>query len=266
MKLHPEYREWLGQFDLTSEALSLKIRHIEHVVGFASKIAELRGMSKEDVALATIVAQHHDDGRFPQWTVFHTFTDGKICEDGKSHPHAILSLVVLFAQGRFKKYYPKLTDEEYQIVYDAIKRHGDLALETSGMSERKLIHCQIIRDADIMDNLINVKLSETVESLMKIQGFTLDQLWSSEVTQEVFDCFCSRKAINYGIVKTPADWWLTWCAYIFNLSLPESLKIVRGEECIEKIFGRLSGFTNQRTIICFKKAQQVAENYINKMM
>ncbi len=57
------YTNWLRQFEI-DDALALKIRHINNVVGFARDIAVKRGLPDEDVALAEFIAQHHDDGRF----------------------------------------------------------------------------------------------------------------------------------------------------------------------------------------------------------
>lgn len=258
------YILWLAKFDLESEALSLKVRHIEHVVGFASNIAKIRNMNKDDVDLAEFIAQHHDDGRFVQWTKYGTFNDKEIVDMGQARPHALLSLTVLFRENRILDFAPDIKPEEARVVQEAIYRHGDLILDSSDLTERELIHCQIIRDADMLDNLVNVKLNETVRNLMKIQGFSMKELWASEVTEEVFETFCNHKSINYGIVKTPADWWLTWVAYIYNLSLPESLEVVGNEKCIEKIFSRLNKFSNKQTKKCFEQARQVAENYINK--
>lgn len=258
------YDKWLGQFDLECEALSLKVRHIQNVVGFASDIAKIRNMSEDDVQLAEFIAQHHDDGRFVQWTKYCTFNDKEVVL-GDTRPHARLSIVVLFGKRNHEilRFAPDIKPEEARVVKEAIYRHGDLVLDASELTERELIHCQIIRDADMLDNMINVKLNETVRDLMKIQGFSMKVLWASEVTEEVFETFCNHKSINYGIVKTPADWWLTWIAYIYNLSLPESLKVVDSEKCIEKIFARLDKFSNKQTKKYFEQAQQIAENYIS---
>lgn len=258
------YVEWLRKFDLSSEALKLKVRHIENVVKFASGIAKNLNMKNDDIVLAEFIAQHHDDGRFPQWTKYNTFNDKQVCADGQSHPHTQLSIDVLFSENRIHDFATDMTDEELEIVKKAISRHGDLVLKTDDLTDRELVHCQVIRDADMLDNLANVKLGETVENLMKIQGFTLKQLEESTVTKEVFDTFCANKAIDYSIVKTPADWWLTWTAYIYNLSLAESLKVVDAHMCIERIFDRLNGFENDETKELFDQARRVAVNFMAK--
>lgn len=260
------YTNWLRQFEI-DDALALKIRHINNLVGFARDIAVKRGLPDEDVALAEFIAQHHDDGRFKQWTVYKTFNDKEICQDGIAHPHAELSLEVLFEDDMIHQYAPEMSVEEMYIVYKAIAIHGDLNIDHSSLDDRQLLHLQIVRDADMLDNMVNVKLAEDVEQLMKIQKYSIEELWSSEISDDVYATFESCKSINYGIVKTPADWWVTWMAYLFNLSTPESLQIVRDTGCVKQMFDRVAGkFHSEVTNEKFEALYQVAESYIDSKM
>ena len=260
------YSDWLEQFDLDDPVNILKINHINRVVEFARKISGLLGLSKEDVALAVFIAQHHDDGRFVQWRDYKTFKDGVTCDDGKKHPHAELSLRVLFDENKIKQYAPEMTDDELEVVYKAIAQHGSLSVDTLGMSSREIIHCNIIRDADMLDNLTNVMIDETMQTLMGSHSETVDDLWSSVISDGVFDTFISQNSINYGIVETPADWWLAMTAYLYNLNFEESLQIVKASNCIEKIFDRVDGkFKICQTNNKIKLLYIAADAYIDDM-
>lgn len=269
MKKSILYQQWLKQYNITEDpALILKVRHIENVVGFAKQIANTVGLDKNATKIALITAQHHDDGRYLQWDNFKTFNDKQVCEDGLTHPHAVLSIEILFTEGKIFEYYPDLSGEEYLAINKAITRHGDLVLKTYDLTEGQELQCKIIRDADMLDNMVNVKLNETLVTLMKIQGYTLDQLAESEITQEVFGTFMSHHAINYGIVKTAADWWLVWSAYMYNISLPASFSIIRDTNCVDKMFEKVMSsvqFKSDETFNKLSQARQEARDYINSI-
>lgn len=261
------YKEWLGQFNLDDPVNILKINHIKRVVGFARKISGLLNLSKEDTALAVFIAQHHDDGRFVQWRDYRTFKDGVICDDGERHPHAELSLGVLIDENKIKQYSPDISDEECAIVYKAIAWHGSLSVDTLGMSSREVVHCNIIRDADMLDNLVNVMIKETMETLMGSHNYLVDELWDSVISDGVFDSFISQNSINYGIVETPADWWLAMTPYLYNINFEESLQIVKASNCIEKIFDRVDGkFQICQTNNKIKLLYLAADAYIDDIL
>lgn len=259
------YREWLWQFDIKDPVIALKIGHVNNVIQFAKMLSNLLGLSKDDEDLAVFIAQHHDDGRFVQWRDYHTLRDGMICSDGKKYPHAQLSLELLFEDGNIKKYAPEITDEEYKIVYKAIEQHGSLMIDSLKLTDRELLHCQIIRDADMLDNLVNVMVKESMPTLLECRGSTIQELWSSRVSDEVFETFVAMKSINYGIVDTSAEWWLTMVAYVFNLTFVESMRIVRTSKCIKKIFNRVDGrFKINQTNNKMRLAYTAVEAYIDK--
>lgn len=261
------YRKWLCQFNIKDPVLMLKVRHINNVVQFAKIIANKRRLSKQDEDLAVFIAQHHDDGRFIQWRDYHTFRDVAICDDGKKHPHAELGIKMLFDDRNIERFTYEISDEEYKIVYKAIAMHGDLLLDESGMTEREICHCKIVRDADMLDNVINVMVNEDMTTFMNSRGATVDEFWSCDISDAVFDTFMTNKSINYDIVNTPAEWWLSMVAYIFNMSLIQSLQIVKESNSIDKVFNRVTDkFTNQQTNERIKSAYMSTKKYVHKVV
>lgn len=245
----------------------LKVRHINNVVQFAKIIANKRRLSKQDEDLAVFIAQHHDDGRFIQWRDYHTFRDTVECDDGKKHPHAELGIKMLFDDRNIEKFTFEISDEERKIVYKAIAMHGDLSLDESGMTEREIRHCKIIRDADMLDNVINVMVNEDMITFMNSRGAAVDEFWACDISDAVFDTFMTNESINYNIVNTPAEWWLSMVAYIFNMSLTQSLQIVKESNSIDKIFNRvIDKFCNQQTNERMKSAYMSTKSYVQKVV
>lgn len=170
----------------------------------------------------------------------------------------------MFDDGNINKYAPEITDEECKIVYKAIEQHSSLNIDSSGLSDRELLYCNIIRDAEMLDNLVNVMVKETIPTLLQCRGSNTQELWASEISDEVFETFVYGQPISYDIVETPAEWWLTMIGNLYNLSFKESVRIVKETRCVEKIFDRVDGkFLNCQTNNKIKLAYFAADTYIN---
>lgn len=226
-----DYPTWQKQFPF-DEQIGLKIAHIERVMKNSAKITGSLKLGPANRQLAEFIAQHHDDGRFPQWTEFHTFSD-------REHAHAALSIGILFDENHIDEWGASFDAEERRIIYVAIARHSQFHPETSDLTERELLHLNIIRDADVLDNLSHTFLYDDLDILMQAHHFTAQELFAAQITPEVYSSFMSHKDIAYASVKTPLDLWVLWASQVNQLVFPASRDILRSANWPNRMFGRI---------------------------
>ena len=140
--------EWFSSFvkshysddPFVMENILLKEHHSTRVSQLAKAIALSINLDDSEVKLAELIGLLHDTGRFPQFTQYRTF------RDNLSVNHAELGITTL------KRYsiLDNLTIVERDLINTAILNHNALHI-AAGISERKLILSQIIRDADKLD-------------------------------------------------------------------------------------------------------------------
>lgn len=116
---------------------------------------------------------------------------------------------------RVLEYYPECSFDSFTIKeYSILFEHGP---EISYLDfhqyiqckmiryERELMHAQIIRDADKLDNC-RVKLETAIETLL---GVTAEQVGMSEITPEVMQQFKNHKSILLKTRKTKMNYWIS---------------------------------------------------------
>lgn len=120
--------------------IDLKKEHTENVVLEAISLAKSLAWSESDVCLAGLIARFHDLARFEQFSQYQTFKD----RDSRDHGDWA---VELFEQ---LNPLPQLAGEARAILLLAIRYHNK-KLIPNGLTDRELLHCRLIRDADKID-------------------------------------------------------------------------------------------------------------------
>lgn len=140
---------YLNGYDRKDEKVYLKIVHTYGVVDCSEEIARRMGLGEEDIFLAKIIALLHDIGRFEQLKLYDSFEPGIF-------DHAQYGADILFREGRIREFLPETTWDE--TIETAIRYHSAFQLPKISDS-RTLLHAELIRDADKLDNC-RVKLEE----------------------------------------------------------------------------------------------------------
>ena len=148
----------------------------------SKKITEDMKLSAEDCELAQIIGLLHDIGRFEQLKCYNSFEPGTM-------DHAAFGVRILFEERLIRRFVEENKWDE--IIKTAIGHHSDYCLKGI-TNERELMHAQIIRDADKLDNC-RVKLETAIETLL---GVTAEQVGMSEITPEVMRQFKNHKFLH----------------------------------------------------------------------
>jgi len=186
-------------------------------------LSKLLNLSSSEIRLAEIIALFHDIGRFEQFAKYQTFNDGI------SIDHANLGLTIL-------NNYEVLKDasmEDKAVIVEAIRYHNKYALPNN-LSEKNLLFCKLIRDADKLD-IFN----------MLIDSYENPQLYENEAFEDFIDSneyqisfverIINKKKVSYNDVKTKADIKLLRVAWVYDINFNESLKIIESNKYIDRI-------------------------------
>lgn len=198
------FENYLNDYDRKNEKIKLKIVHTYGVMECSKKIAEDMRLPAEDCELAQLIGLLHDIGRFEQLKCYNSFEPGTM-------DHAAFGVKILFEERLIRRFVEE--DKWDEIIKRAIGHHSDYCLKEI-TNERELMHAQIIRDADKLDNC-RVKLETAIETLL---GVTAEQVGMSEITPEVMQQFKNHKSILLKTRKTKMDYWISYLAYFYDIN------------------------------------------------
>lgn len=220
-----EFEAYLDGYDRTDDKINLKIVHTYGVVGCAEEIARRMGLGEEDIMLAKLIGLLHDIGRFEQLKRYNSFHPGTM-------NHAKYGAELLFEEGMIRQFVKEDTWDD--IIRIAIDRHSDFAIE-GVTDERTLLHAKIIRDADKLDNC-RVKLEEKIETML---GLSPEEAGTYPVSDEVWQYCLDKKSILASVRRTPADYWVSYVAYFYDIYFKETMQIILEENYISRIIQRI---------------------------
>lgn len=214
-------------FDLSDEKIIHKLKHTYHVVNNAKYICESLKLNQEDKDLAMVIALLHDIERFDQAKQMQTFR-----EDITNYDHATLGVKFLFDENKIRKFVN--TNRYDNIIKKAIGNHSKYILDETDMTEKELLHSKIIRDADKIDSF----RAKIVDDIYTMANITKCDIENSKITDKVFDDFMNEKTIFSKDRKTGIDIWISYIAFIFGLEFDCSLKLIKENNYINKLFDR----------------------------
>lgn len=203
------FEKYVCNYDLNLNMIRLKAEHTYRVAQLCDQIARSIDLPDEDVDLVWLMGMLHDLGRFEQWTRFKTF------QDGSSIDHAKLSASLLFEDGLIRDYIEEATYDS--LIELVVKTHSAYRLPEE-LSERELMFCNIVRDADKID-ILKVNIDFSME---EIYSCTSEDLQNSAITKEVLDCVEQRTAVLRTLKKTTVDNVVGHICLAFELVYPYS--------------------------------------------
>jgi HD domain len=203
----------------------LKYEHTVRVRGSALHIAAELGLAQQDTALAGIIAQYHDVGRFPQYRDYRTF------RDSESVNHAALGAAELIRRDALTE----LPPEERHLVVRAVALHNVFLLP-GGLAPRTALHARLVRDADKLDiwRIFTEILALPGPERPSAAGLGLPE--TPAYTPGILEHLRRREMVRLASLNTLNDFKLLQLAWVYDLNFLPSLRLVRERDVI----GRLS--------------------------
>lgn len=242
---------YLDGYERENDKVKLKIIHTYGVVECSRKIAEGLKLSEEDCKLAQIIGLLHDIGRFEQLKCYDSF-------ESETMNHAAYGVKILFEEGMIRRFVKE--DKWDGIIKMAIARHSDYSLQ--GITdERELLHAQIIRDADKLDNC-RVKLENPIETML---GVPEEAVGMSEISREVMQQFENQTSVLLETRRTKMDYWLSYLAYFFDINFKVTYEIINDNHYVDKLIGRIP-YINPKTRKEMERVRAELNQYIQLVL
>ena len=235
------FENYVSNYNLNDPNIYLKYKHTGKVAKNCERIAKSLNLPAKDIDLAWEIGMLHDIGRFEQLRRFDTFIDTE------SIDHAEFGGDLLFKDGLIQQFDDE--KENYKLLEKAIRLHSLYRLPDN-LSERELLFCQVIRDADKID----IYRANYETGLHVIYHVTKEELLNSKITPEVYQVFCEERAIPRNIRKTIADNLVGHIALTFELVYPESKKMASEQGYLQKLLE--TKFINRETTELMKQISQ----------
>lgn len=220
------FESYLDQYNRENDKIHLKIVHTYGVIDAMRAITKQMSLSEEQENLALLIALLHDIGRFEQLKRNNSFDDRLL-------DHAVLGVEILQENNFLRQF---IRDDSFdERIYTAILNHHTYAIDPSVEGEALLL-TQLIRDADKLDNY-RVKEVEKFETLFDLSQ---EELEAQKITPKIFEDFKNHQLIQHADRRTQLDMWLSYIAFMFDFSFPESLLYIKEKNYLPTLFDRLS--------------------------
>lgn len=262
------FAEYTAHYDVEDTKVRLKVEHTYRVAELAEKIARSLDLGEEDVDIAWLLGMLHDVGRFEQLRRFNTFIDSK------SVNHAHLSADLLFGResegNPDGEVYSKVngnygisirdfidSDIHDDLIEKAIRLHNIFILP-SGLSERELLFCNILRDADKIDILkVNCDIPRE-----EIYDKPAEEIALESISPLVYEDAVNCRNVDRKNVTTVVDSLVTQISFVYGLIFPESYRLTVKQGYLDRLleFKSKNPDTNQKLI----EIRNVVKKYITK--
>lgn len=248
-KLVLAFEDYVSHYDLKNPNIYLKYIHTGKVAENCECIAKSLGLSEHDIDLAWEIGMLHDIGRFEQLRRFDTFFDNL------SIDHAQFGADLLFKERLMDRFDEK--GENNDLIEKAVRYHS-LYRIPQGLTEREILFCQIIRDADKVD----IYRANYETGVHVVYHVTKEELRNSQITPEVYKVFCEERAIPREIRRTVADNLVGHIALSFELVYPKSREMAAEQGYMWKLLE--TEFDHPETIVTMNKICVKIKNWYKK--
>jgi len=193
----------------------LKEEHTHRVCANSIRIGAGEGLGDERLQLAEVIALLHDVGRFEQYRQYRTF------RDGISVDHAALGAEIIREIDLLAGFYP----HERDVINRAVEAHNTFVVPKWFQGDQ-LYFLRLIRDADKLDiwRVFMEYYTQSEGERSTVVG--LDFPDRPECTQEILDKMVKRELVRLSEAKTLNDFKLIQLSWIYDLTFPESFRMV----------------------------------------
>lgn len=250
-----EFANYTDKYNSKDTKIKLKIDHTYRVAEICERIAVSIGLEAREVQIAWLIGMLHDIGRFEQVRIYNTFSDAQ------SIDHAHFGADLLFKEGLIDSYLHgcegiALSQDDLRTIELAIRNHSAYRVE-DGLTEKELIFCNIIRDADKIDILrVNTELP-----IEEIYNVSTEEIKTSAVTPEVLAAFNEEHAVLRSLKKTPIDNVVGHISLVYELVFDESYLVLQEQGWIYKMLDFKSD--NPDTVADLKKIKEHMMTFID---
>lgn len=272
------FAEYVRNYDPSDGKIKLKIDHTYRVAGLCQSIARSLKLSEQDVDIAWLLGMLHDIGRFEQIKRYGTFNDAA------SVDHAELGADILFKEGLIRKfaegYYERCESAECECANEehksaesecesaeseyenagllelAIRQHNKYRVK-EGLSNRQLMFCNILRDADKVD-IFKVNSEIPMEIIYDV---TTEELKNGAITAEVLDSFYKNETVLKSVRKSAVDHIVGHISLLFELVYPESYRQAKKQGYVYKLLEFRSEVTEVNEQ--FAKMREHVDEFMN---
>lgn len=263
------FAEYVRSYDPSDEKIKLKIDHTYRVAGLCQSIAKSLNLSEADVDIAWLLGMLHDIGRFEQIRRFGTFSDADSVDHAEFGADLLFKegLIRKFAEGYYEKCelvgagneeagqaYSRQKDcqkdckedckegklNSEQVKYNegklagllelAIRQHNKYRVK-EGLTERQLMFCNILRDADKVD-IFKVNAEVPMEIIYDV---TTEELKNGIITKEVLESFYRKETVLKSLRKSAVDHIVGHISLLFELVYPESYRQAKEQGYVYKL-------------------------------
>lgn len=225
----------------------IKREHSFRVAKITGELANALNLSKKDRKIAFLTGLLHDIGRFSQLVEYNTFYDAK------SVDHAEYSVKVLKKEDILNQ----IGCSDYDLIFQAIQLHNKFEVPKK-MTNRELLHSQLLRDADKLD-ILKV-LTEYYSNRNSEPNHTLT--WElpkgTSVSPLVAKEILAGKLVSKKEVVSEIDVKIMQLSWVFDLNFIPSFKYLIEKRFMEKIFDSLP--KNDLIIEIYRKVKVFSEN------
>lgn len=204
--MREKFKEYVfNNYDITDEAIKRKYEHSLRVADLCRKIGE--SINVKDIDTLEHIGLLHDVARFNEWITYHTFK-----EPNFDHGMAGANMIK-----------PYISDEN---IINAVYYHNKLELPKEYANN---YYCKIIRDADKVD------IFKIFNDCVLYENGSLN-----EFSDQIRADFMNEKSIKNGDIKYFGDSVLSILAFIYDLNYDYSLRIIKDNHYLEKIYEQLN--------------------------
>jgi hypothetical protein len=203
----------------------LKEEHTHRVRREIREIGEAIGLDDEDLRLAGAMALFHDLGRFPQYSLYGTFSDRRSCD------HAALSVKLLLENGVLDD----LDPSEQDLILKAISYHNRAALP-DGESDRCLLFSKLLRDADKLDILavlLDYYCRRETDGYRN-EALELDLPDIPLISEDVQRDILAGEIVKSKNLRSQNDFKLLQASWVFDINFWPALVAVRDRGYLER--------------------------------
>jgi len=246
------FARYTEAYDVNDVKVRLKVEHTYRVANLAEVIAESLKLSKEDIDLAWLLGMLHDIGRFEQLRRYNTFIDAV------SVNHAALSADILFGSDfMIRKFID--SDKEDGLIEKAIRLHNVFILPEA-LTDRELLFCNILRDADKVDILkVNCDIPRE-----EIYDKPVEEIAKESISELVYEDAINCRNVDRRNVKTVVDSLITQISFVYGLVFPESYRQTLEQGYLDKLLEFKS--ENPETNRQMGEIRKVVRSYMEKSL
>jgi len=221
---------FFGSNEDDNRNLRLKAGHTQNVCSNIREIARSLPLPPEKILLAGAIALFHDIGRFPQYTKYRTF------QDGKSVNHGLLGARILGEKNVLKN----LAGAEQHLIISAVKFHNVFQIPDF-KDEELLLFLKLIRDADKLDILsVFINFYESpIDERASATAFGLPD--TPEYSKEILERINNKQKVSYAYLRSVNDFKLMNISWGYLMNFKASYRLLKERDCLNRIARHLPG-------------------------